>query len=121
MAKTSIPAVPTGTAAAGRRLWREVLTRFDLDEHETAVLRECVRTVDQLDALDATIRRDGVVVLNARGRQVAHPALVEARQHRTVLMRLIASLRLPEDAAGSGRSQRRGAARGTYGVRGVAS
>ena len=89
-------------------LWREVLARYEMDEHETALLREAVRTLSQLDALDAAVRVDGVLVAGK-----AHPALVEARQQRVVLARLIASLRLPEDDAGA-RPQRRGAARGSY-------
>ncbi len=89
-----------------------MLGRFELDEHELALLREAVRTASQLDALDAEVRAAGVL-LDGK----AHPALVEARQQRIVLARLVASLRLPEDDAGV-RPQRRGAARGSYG-RGV--
>lgn len=104
-----IPAAPKGTGPSGRRLWREVQTRFELDEHERALLVEVVRTVDQLDALDAIVAAEGVLEA-ATGR--AHPALVEARQQLAILARLVATLRLPDDE--DRRPQRRGAARGTY-------
>ena len=57
--------------------------------------------------------------------QRVHPAIVEARQLRIALARLSASLRLPAGEEGDEpqhlrRPQRRGAARGVYGVRGVA-
>ena len=102
-----LPAAPRGAGPSGRALWRQVLSRYELDEHELVLLREAVRTVDQLDDLAAAVTADGVLVDGK-----AHPALVEARQQRVVLARLLASLRLPEDDAG--RPQRRGAARGTY-------
>ncbi len=102
-----LPAPPRGTAAGGRRLWRDLLARYEFDEHELAVLREAARTVDQLDALDDVVRRDGVML----GDRV-HPGLTEARQLRLVLARLVASLRLPD--ADDERPQRRGASRGIY-------
>lgn len=108
----ALPRLPRGTRAAGRRLWADVLDRFELDEHELALLREAVRCVDLLDRLNETVRRDGPTITNTRGDVVTHPAAVEARQTRLVLARLIASLRLPDDDGE--RAQRRGAARGSY-------
>ena len=47
-----------------------------------------------------------------------HPALVELRQQRIALARLLAALRVPtgED---TGRAQHRTGVRGVYGIRGV--
>lgn len=104
---TKTPAPPKGIKASGRRLWDDVLGRFDLDEHEVAVLRETVRTVDQLDDLAGIVAADGVML----GDKV-HPALVEQRQLRIVLSRLVASLRLPDED--DQRPQHRGSARGAY-------
>ncbi len=105
MSKTPTP--PRGTKASGRRLWADVLTRFELDEHELAMLREACRTVDQLDVLAGILATEGLILQDK-----PHPALVESRQLRIVLTRLVASLRLPDEA--SVRPQRRGAARGAY-------
>lgn len=91
---TDTPAPPTGTKAGVKRLWLSILDGYELDEHEMAVLVEVVRTVDQLDALDVMVRREGVVVDTPQGPR-AHPALVEARQQRIVLARLLTKLRLP--------------------------
>ncbi|KEP41090.1 hypothetical protein MKSMC1_37520 [Mycobacterium kansasii] len=53
----------------------------------------------------------------------AHPALTAAQQQRIVLARLAASLRLPsgdqDDPSVLRRPQRRGAARGVYGIAGA--
>ena len=108
------PTAPKGSSANARKLWEQVTERFDLDEHESGILREACRTVTDLDALADVIARDGVI--DADGR--VHPALVEARQQRITLTRLVASLRLPEDFSLDSRPQRRGAARGVYGVNG---
>jgi hypothetical protein len=118
------PKVPTGTRAAGRALWDAVLGPYDLEQHELALLIEAVRTVDLLDALDATIRRDGVLHDSPQGLR-AHPAVVEVRQQRIALARLLAALRLPAGAEGDEQAsarqpQRRGAPRGIYSIRGSA-
>lgn len=118
--KATLPAPPKGLASAGRELWREVQGSYELERHEALLLREACRCADRLDRLAAEAAAGSVTVTNHRGDQVAHPAMVEARQQAITLSRLLASLRLPSGEE-SGRPQRRGAARGAYGVRGIAS
>jgi hypothetical protein len=90
------------------------VTKYELDEHETALLVEAVRTVDALTELNTAVRRDGVTIETPQGLR-AHPALVEARGQRAILSRLLAALRLPEaDAATLKRPQRRGGGRRPY-------
>lgn len=104
---------PAGTRAAGRRLWESITGEFELDEHELALLREAVRTVDVLDQLDATVRRDGLMVNSPQGDRV-HPAVVEARQQKIALARILAALRMPAGDEGDARPQRRSGVRGVY-------
>ncbi len=103
-------------------MWDSVVSVFDLDEHELAVLTEAVRTVDLLAELDVAVRRDGPLLDGAQGTR-AHPAAVEARQQRITLARLLAALRLPSGEAGdakvTARPQRRSGARGVYGITGT--
>lgn len=85
-----------------------------MEEHELALLREATRTVDVLDSLDVRYA-ETVQLLDGK----AHPALVEARQQRIALARLLAALRLPagEDGdvqKGTRRPQRRSGVRGVY-------
>jgi len=102
-------------------LWVSVVSDYDLDEHELCVLTEATRTVGLLDELDAAVRAEGALVDSPQGRK-AHPAIVEARQQRVVLARLLAALRMPVGEAGdeqaNARPRRRGP-RGVYGVRRV--
>ena len=122
----SKPRPPSGAGVAGAKLWRAVLDEYELEEHELLLLllREAVRTVDTLDALEARVTADGPLLGSSQGDR-AHPALVEARQQRIALARLLAALRLPageesETAGQDRRPQRRMGVRGVYGVGGVA-
>jgi hypothetical protein len=118
MTTRSTPKAPAGLAVAGRKLWRWATDEWDLEEHEELLLLQACRCADYLDRLADEAARGTVTVENFRGDQVANPAMVEARQQSITLSRLLASLRLPSgEEEGQRRPQRRGAARGSYGVR----
>lgn len=85
---------PAGLKAGGRKFWRTVSDEFELGHHELSILVEASRTVDALDELEAIVREEGVTNMSAQGVR-AHPALVEARQQRVTLAKLVASLRIP--------------------------
>ena len=115
------PAPPKGTGPSGRRLWRSIVHDWELAEHEIALLRETVRCVDTLDRLAKIVARDGDMVDSKAGPRI-HPAIVESRQLRIALARLVAVLRLPDGEDGDeslGRRQRRVGARGTYTLRSI--
>lgn len=110
---------PTGLDESGTRLWDSVAEGFDLDVHEQLLLLQACRTADLLDRLARRAEGAELTVVNAKGEQVTAPWITEHRQQSLVLARLLASLRLPSGEDDE-RPQRRGAARGSYGVRGVA-
>jgi hypothetical protein len=110
--------IPLGLSGAGERLWLSIADAYELDVHEQVLLLEACRCTDRLDRLAEEAAAGTVTVTNFKGDQVAHPAMVEARQQAITLSRLIASLRLPSgEEEEQRRPQRRGAARGSYGVR----
>ena len=116
MAKRDIPGPPKGTRANGRKLWDDILSRYELETHELVLLREIVRTVDLLDELAALVAAEGLMTEGSWGPR-PHPAVIEARQARIALARLTAALRLPSgdvDDQVVGRRPRR-----RVGVRGV--
>lgn len=115
------PAPPKGLGASGRRLWSAALEDHEFDVHEELLLLQACRCVDRLDLLAIEAENNPVTVVNAKGDQVAHPALTESRQQAIVLSRLLASLRMPSGEEGGqlSRPQRRGASRGSYGIRGA--
>lgn len=113
------PKPPTGLRRSGRALWRSVMRDYELDEHETTILREACRTLDSLDALQALLEDQGLMAATSQGPRV-HPALVELRQQRVTFARLLTALRIPQGEA-DGRTQIRGVVRGVYGIAGGAS
>jgi hypothetical protein len=115
----SAPRPPVGLGTAGRRLWRAVVGEFDLHEHELAVLRQAARTADICDQLQAIVERDGPLSSTAAGVPKVHPLLAEVRLQRTLLGRLLVSLRIPlgDEDQGEDRAQYRGT-RGFYAVPG---
>lgn len=112
------PAPPTGLGTSGRRLWKAVTGSYELAEHEARILLEAARTADALESLQVLIDQEGAVVASPHGGTRAHPALVEARQQRITLARLIAALQIPTDAVDVGQSQHR-PARGVYSIGGA--
>lgn len=114
--KTVTSRPPPGLKAGGKSLWRATTSAFEMSEHELLVLREACRTVDSLDDLQAQLDTDGLMSSSSQGDRV-HPALVELRQQRIALARLFTALQIPLDD--TGRTPRRGGARGVYGLRGA--
>jgi hypothetical protein len=111
---------PDGLNAPGRRLWRSVVSAYDLEAPELAILNAAARCADALEQLQDTVKVEGTMLGDK-----AHPALVEARQQAICLSRLVAALRIPaeEDATGehdatAGRPQYRGI-RGVYATGGL--
>ena len=90
----TIPRAPEGAGTAGKRLWKAVLSDFELAEHELVLLRQAVRVADLADQLQAVIEAEGPV-LRVDGQPRTHPAVIELRQQRIVLARLVVALRVP--------------------------
>jgi hypothetical protein len=109
---------PEGLKTSGRRLWSAITRDYELSVHEMSLLLQAARTADVLDELQREIEAGGAIVDSSQGAK-ANPALVEARQQRIALARLLAALRIPTDqdvGSGKGRGQRRGV-RGVYNLR----
>jgi hypothetical protein len=112
---------PVGLKVPGKRLWTAVLAEYDLEMHEELLLLQACRCADRLDQMATELATASLTVVNHRGDEVANPLLTESRQQAIVLSRLLASVRLPSGDEGdlSRRPQRRGASRGSYGLRAV--
>ena len=105
---------PDGLKWSGRRLWESVVTDFELSVHELNLLLQACRTVDVLDILQAHVDCDGPVLDSPTGVRT-HPAVVEIRQQRIALARLLAALGLPTGVDDDKKAQRR-SVRGVYQV-----
>jgi hypothetical protein len=101
---------PADLSPRGAALWRSCLRQDDTlgesDNPMREMLLEACRQADHLDALQEVCDRDGLMIETAMGPKV-NPAFVELNKGRSLLARLIVSLRLPDEASGR-RPQRRG-------------
>jgi hypothetical protein len=108
MAGRRTPAAPKGLGPRGRHFWRTVHAAYELEAHETELLVEAARTLDLVERLQATL--DAANATGADGKPNA--VLVELRQQRLTLARLLAALRIPD--ADSGERPQRRQIRGVY-------
>lgn len=98
-------------------MWKSVTDDYELGQHELTILLEASRTVDALEKLETIVREEGVTTVTPQGVR-AHPALVELRQQRVTLAKLIASLRIPleDDQEADRLPQKRSGVRGLRAV-----
>ena len=73
-----------------------ILTTYQLDAGELVLLHELCRTVDRIDALDADIASQGLLVTGNRGQvPKANPLLSQLSEAQRTVSRLVAELALP--------------------------
>lgn len=93
------PRAPAGLSAAGRRLWRSVVDRYDLRPDELALLEHAGRCADELASLQQALTDAPAVVAGSTGQPRPNGLYAEVRAHREVLKRLLGGLDVPEDGA----------------------
>lgn len=85
---------------AGKRLHKQIIAGlgkdWELDEREAEILRLACRQADDLHALEAAIRKHGVLTNGSQGQMVLAPWVTEARQARSAVSRLLGLLALPD-------------------------
>src|SRR5712691_8708269 len=86
---------PGGLGKGGRALWRDIMAEFGLSPHERAILTQCCRCVDRLDAIEAELSGAALTVAGSTGQPRAHPLLAEWRMQARVLESLSRALSIP--------------------------
>jgi hypothetical protein len=93
----------------GKRMWDSLLSQDASLEDESNPMREVAlsacRTADRVDYLEEQAASTDPVV-EGRGGPMIHPLFAEVRQQEQLLARLVAALRLPDEATGK-KPQRR--------------
>lgn len=113
---STAPRPPRGLGKSGKAQWNSVVQSYDLSAAERGILLQVARTADRLDAIALELEGQPLTVTDRFGQDQTHPLVVEARQSSIALARLVAALRLPDDAVDGEpgeRPQRRGI-RGVY-------
>lgn len=94
---------PEALGPSGTRLWRDVSDAFELRVDELRVLEDACREVDLIERMEDALRDAPLTATGSTGQVVASPFLQELRQHRALVARLLASLKLPDE---DGRQER---------------
>jgi phage terminase small subunit len=93
-----LPTAPKGLRAAQRRLWREIVAGFELENHHLRILEAACREPDRAEAAEEHIAAEGEYLTNARSKAVKpHPAGQVARSARLAAARLLRELGLQDD------------------------
>ncbi|MFJ3635228.1 hypothetical protein [Streptomyces sp. NPDC090112] len=98
------PNVPEGLAEAGRTLWQQITTDYELGADELALLGQACRTLDELEAIGTSLAAGPVVVHGSTGQPKASALFAEARAHRLVLAKLLDQLALPAEGEDVGKT-----------------
>ncbi|CAM3697012.1 hypothetical protein KIPE111705_20875 [Kibdelosporangium persicum] len=93
-----VPDAPGGISANALAMWTSVLTDYELRDDETEILRAVVRQVTLVEKLETALADSGEYLLpGSHGGWIANPLLGEIRMHRTTMMNLWKSLKLPNE------------------------
>jgi phage terminase small subunit len=97
---------PAKLGAKAKRLWRDVADEYELRADELRVLEDICREVDLIEKLQKELDKPAtqLIVRGSMGQPVANPLVQELRQHRSVVARLLAGLKLPDEEAAAERS-----------------
>jgi hypothetical protein len=91
--------VPAGLESAGKKLWRSVLSVYELAPHELLLLERAARCADRLVKIDGMIAKTTPIVVGAVGQARPSPLYRQALEADLMLCKLLANWR-PEDFRG---------------------
>ncbi|MFF8829130.1 hypothetical protein [Streptomyces sp. NPDC015131] len=88
---------PEGLGPKGMELWLEISEAFELRVDELRILGDACREADLIERMHIELQEARLVVKGSMGQDVANPLVQELRQHRALVARLLAALKLPDE------------------------
>lgn len=102
--KPVIPKYPPGLKARGKRLWAELHESADFTgcPETRTVAEEACYLSDEVDRLRKLVRAAGADtrVAGYNGQQVSMPEMTDLQRNQTILLSMLKSIRMPDDADG---------------------
>ncbi|MGI5165113.1 P27 family phage terminase small subunit [Spirillospora sp. CA-253888] len=87
-----------GLAQRGQALWGDITQEYGEPQAEKLhLLIEACRLADQMEALEAILKADGYVVNLPGGNVKRHPADTALKDARSLFLKTLAALELPEE------------------------
>lgn len=93
---------PQNLGPKAEQVWEDISTGYELRTDELRILEDACREIDLVERLEDELRDQPLMVSGSQGQLVASPLVSELRQHRAVVARLLAQLKLPDE---DGRAQ----------------
>ncbi|MGZ9829875.1 hypothetical protein ACXYTP_23460 [Tsukamurella ocularis] len=90
--------VPSWLGAGGKKLYREISTKYELRPDELAVLEDACAERDLINSLRLAMKGQPKLVTGSQGQKVINPMISELRQHRATFSSLLKQLKLPDAA-----------------------
>jgi len=88
---------PKDLSASGKKWAKRVYADYVFEEHQIELINEAARTKDRLAQNREAIKKDGPYHKDRFGNLRPHPALIEERNNKIILARLIRELNLSEE------------------------
>ena len=107
------PRAPAGLRRGGaaRRLWRDLLSRYEVRADELAVLSAACHTLDEIEDMRAELASyPRLTLTGGRGAVAEHPLLEGIRRHEAALLKLLDFLGLDAADAHGDTASRAGSA-----------
>ena len=86
--------VPSGLAAGGQKLWREIAEGHPLRPDHRRILLDACHEADFIDRLQSDLASAPTTTKGSMGQLVAHPVPSQLKEHRMALNTLLRSLAL---------------------------
>lgn len=92
------PKPPRGLKTAGRRLWNDIIAKWELRPDELRVLAKACQLEDNVVRLQKGLEEAPLTSEGSMGQEVIHPLFQEIRQQMTSQASLLRQLKLEEAA-----------------------
>ena len=114
---------PASLDTAGKALWSDVTSKYDLRVDELSVLEHACKTADMIATLDKAWDDLGkpFITRGSMGQDVIHPLIGERRAQQSQMAKLLGQLKLPDEPGGEKPNQHRSAAQSRWAQHGASA
>ncbi len=95
-----IPKAPKHLSREAKSLWRAILSEYDLEASEKALLKVAMESYDRVQRCRIQIEEEGPTITDPSGRIRAHPALTAEKQAISAYLQSMRLLALNEEPPG---------------------
>lgn len=95
MKKSPYQKPPSALSTAAKCWWKQLVTEFEIDDAAGfLLLQQAMEAFDETVAARAAIEKDGAVIQDRFGQKRQHPAVLNLRDARNLMLRSLKALNL---------------------------